>query len=328
MAGAEARLRTSRDYPLTLHELEARFSSEAACREYLRQLRWPGGFRCPHCGTARGWSVGRSDLMECASCHRQTSVTAGTIFDGTRKPLHMWFRAIWWVTSQKNGASAMGLQRVLGLGSYQTAWTWLHKLRRAMVRPGRDRLSGIVEVDETYVGGEEEGTDGRETYDKAIVVIAVEMHVPKGFGRIRMRRVRDVSAGSLTLVVRDAVESGSTVRTDGWKGYNDLPKHGYKRERTVVTGSGAPAHVHLPGVHRVASLLKRWLLGTHQGAVSNRHLDYYLDEFTFRFNRRSSRSRGLLFYRLMQQAVAVPAMPYKGLVGGTERRGSQDIVAT
>ena len=166
--------------------------------------------------------------MECASCQRQTSITAGTIFEGTRKPLGTWFRAIWWVTSQKNGASAMGLRRVLGLGSYQTAWTWLHKLRRAMVRPGRDRLSGFVEVDETYVGGEEEGTHGRETYRKAIVVIAVEMPFPKGFGRIRMRRVPDVSAASLTPFVCEAVESGSTVHTDGWKGYNDLPKHGYK----------------------------------------------------------------------------------------------------
>lgn len=327
MAGAEPRSRT-KDYPLTLDEFEGRFSSEAACREYLRQLRWPGGFRCPQCGTERGWSVGRGDLMECASCQRQTSITAGTIFEGTRKPLSTWFRAIWWVTSQKNGASAMGLRRVLGLGSYSTAWTWLHKLRRAMVRPGRDRLSGFVEIDETYVGGEEKGTHGRETYRKAIVVIGVEMHFPKGFGRIRMRRVPDVSAASLTPFVCAAVESGSTVHTDGWNGYNDLPKHGYKQERTVLTGSGDPAHVHLPGVHRVASLLKRWLLGTHQGAVSNRHLDYYLDEFTFRFTRRTSRSRGLLFYRLMQQAVAVPPAPYKGLVGGTERHGPQDVGGT
>jgi transposase-like protein len=317
-----------RDYPRTLDELEKRFGSEAACRAYLRQLRWPDGFRCPKCTSERDWPVGRGELMECASCHHQTSITAGTIFEGTRKPLSMWFRAIWWVTSQKNGASAMGLRRVLGLGSYQTAWTWLHKLRRAMVRPGRDRLSGFVEVDETYVGGEEEGTHGRETYRKAIVVVAVEIHCPKGFGRIRMRRVPDVSAASLTPFVCEAVEPGSTVHTDGWKGYDKLSKHGYKQKITVVKGSGDPAHVHLPGVHRVASLLKRWLLGTHQGAVSNRHLDYYLDEFTFRFNRRSSRSRGLLFYRLMQQAVAVRPVPYKRLVGGIEGLVPQDVGGT
>lgn len=226
---------------------------------------------------------------------------------------------MWYVTSQKFGGSALGLKRVLGLGSYQTAWSWLHKMRRAMVRPGRDRLRGCVEVDETYVGGKEQGVHGRKTYKKAIVTIAVEVHIPKGFGRIRMRRVPDVSAASLTPFVCDAVEPGSTVQSDGWHGYDDLPKHGYKRERMVLSASDDPAHVLMPGVHRVASLLKRWLLGTHQGAVSNRHLDYYLDEFTFRFNRRSSRARGLLFHRLVQQAVHVDPVPYTKLVGGKER---------
>jgi len=225
---------------------------------------------------------------------------------------------MWFVTSQKHGVTALGLKRVLGLGSYQTAWTWLHKLRRAMVRPGRERLSGYVEVDESYVGGEEEGTHGRETYKKAIVAIAVEMHDPKGFGRIRINRVPDVSSASLTPFVCQAVEPGSVVHTDGWNGYNALPKHGYERKVTVLSDSGDPAHVLMPGVHRVASLLKRWLLGTHQGAVSNRHLDYYLDEYTFRFNRRTSASRGLLFYRLMQQATSTPATCYRGLVGGAD----------
>lgn len=213
----------------------------------------------------------------------------------------------------------MGLKRVLGLGSYQTAWAWLHKMRRAMVRPGRDRLSGYVEVDETYVGGEEEGVRGRQTDKKAIVAIAVEVHDPKGLGRIRMRRIPDASAANLTPFVCDVVEPGSIVHTDGWKGYDRLAGSGYNREITVVSASGDPAHVAMPGVHRVASLLKRWLLGTHQGAVSNRHLDYYLDEYTFRFNRRTSRSRGLLFHRLTQQAVQVAPAPYKHLIGGKER---------
>jgi len=256
--------------------------------------------------------------MYCAFCQRQTSFTAGTIFEGTRKPLRLWFQAMWYVTSQKFGGSALGLKRVLGLGSYQTAWSWLHKMRRAMVRPGRERLSGYVEVDETYVGGEEEGVYGRQTHKKAIVVIAVEVHFPKGFGRVRMQRIPDASAASLTPFVRDAVEPGSTVHTDGWKGYDSLPKHGYTHERTVLSDSGDPAHVSMPAVHRVSSLLKRWLLGTHQGAVSNRHLDYYLDEYTFRFNRRTSKARGLLFYRLIQQAVQVAPVPYNQLVGGTD----------
>ena len=303
------------DYPRTLVEFEDWFSSEEACLQYLRRLRWRHGFRCPACGGEKAWPTGRGELR-CAACQRQTSPTAGTIFQGTTKPLRLWFRATWHVTNQKFGASALGLQRVLGFGSYQTAWAWLHKMRRAMVRPGREDLSGFVEVDEAYVGGLEEGAHGRQTEKKAIVVIAVEIHFPKGFGRVRLGRVPDVSAQSLTPFVRAAVEPGSTVHTDGWKGYDELPKWGYVRKRTVLSSSPDPAHVLMPGVHRIAALLKRWLLGTHQGAVSARHLDYYLDEYTFRFNRRASRSRGLLFYRLLEQAVQVDPIPYAKMLGG------------
>ncbi len=305
------------DYPRTLLELEKRFSTEDACREYLAALRWPEGFVCPECDTRKGWKMARG-LWLCAGCRRQVSVTAGTVFERSHSPLVLWFRAIWYVTSQKNGTSALGIQRVLGLGSYRTAWTWLHKLRRAMVRPGRDRLNGTVEVDESYVGGEEEGVAGRYTETKSIVAIAVEMRSPKGFGRIRMQQIPGVSAADLTPFVRAVVEPGSTVRTDGWNGYNEITKHGYRRDKTVVSSTGDPAHGALPGVHRGAGLLKRWLLGTHQGAVSRKHLDYYLDEFTFRFNRRTSRSRGKLFYRLAQQAVQVEPLPYRAIVGRPE----------
>jgi transposase-like protein len=223
---------------------------------------------------------------------------------------------MWYVTNQKSGVSALGLQRTLGLGSYQTAWTWLHKLRRAMVRPGRDRLRGTVEVDETYVGGVEAGVDGRQTNEKSLVVIAVEI-APKGFGRIRLGCVPDASRDSLIGFVRNAVEPGSDVRTDGLLAYRELPAHGYRHTVRVVAGSGQKSHEALPAVHRIAALLKRWLLGTHQGSVSARHLDYYLDEFTFRFNRRSATARGLLFYRLLQQAVEVKPAPYRRIVGGT-----------
>jgi transposase-like protein len=253
-------------------------------------------------------------------------VIAGTIFQGTRKPLRLWFLAMWFVTSQKHGANAMGLQRVLGLRSYETAWTWLHKLRRPMVRPGRDRLQGTVEVDESYVGGEEEGAIGRYTKTKAIVAIAVEIHSPKGFGRVRIQRVSGVSAADLTPFVRAAIEPGSMVHTDGWKGYNEITKHGYQRKATVISASGDPAHVALPGVHRVAALLKRWLLGTHQGAVSNKHLDYYLDEFTFRFNRRTAHARGLLFHRLAEQAIATPPVTYRGIVTGEGSAAAQKLL--
>lgn len=221
---------------------------------------------------------------------------------------------MWYLTTQKFGGNALGLKRIMGFGSYQTAWTWLHKLRRAMVRPGREMLSGRIEVDETYVGGMEEGVKGRETEKKAIVVVAVEVHDPTGFGRIRLRRVPDVSAASLVGFVRDVVEPGSTVLTDGWRGYDPLTDAGYCRERIALSASGDPAYVALPGVHRIVSLLKRWLLGTLHGAAGTKHLDYYLDEYTFRFNRRTSRARGLLFYRLVQQAATTPPTRFRELV--------------
>ncbi len=298
------------DYPRTLGEFDARFGSEEACRAYLFRLRWPDGFVCPRCQATRAWRTKRA-LIVCGSCEYQVSEIAGTIFEGTRKPLTLWFRAIWWVTSQKTGASALGLQHVLGLGSYYTAWTWLHKLRRAMVRPGRDRISGMVEVDESYVGGEKSGKRGRGAAGKTLVVIVAQIDGTR-IGRIRLRRVPDASAKSLEDAIQEGVEPGVAVRTDGWNGYNGLNRLGYVhkvvREKADV-GGGL-----LPHCHRVASLLKRWMMGTHQGAISHEHLDYYLDEYTFRFNRRTSRHRGKLFYRLIQQAVAVEATHYKTIV--------------
>ena len=289
-----------------------RFATEGACHAYLFGLRWPDGFVCPRCQGQTGWPTQRG-VVVCAACGYQASVTAGTIFQGTRKPLTMWFRAAWWVTSQKTGASALGLQRVLGLGSYQTAWTWLHKLRRAMVRPGRDRLSGRVEVDETFWGSLDEGHRGRGQPTQTLMVVAAEED-GHGIGRIRMRRIEDASAGSLHPFVVDSIEPGSVVHTDGWQGYAGLANTDYRHEATPYAPNKKAAAQLLPRVHRVVSLLKRWLLGTHQGAVSHDHLDYYLDEFTFRFNRRTSRHRGKLFYRLLQQAVAVPPTPYKAMV--------------
>src|SRR5271166_2679365 len=184
------------DYPQTLLEFEARFATDEACRQYLIQLRWPDGFVCPRCQAHTTWPSTRGRLV-CTACRCQTSVTAGTIFQDTRKPLRLWFRALWHVTSQKNGASALGMQRVLGLGGYLTAWTWLHKLRRAMVRPGRDRLRGRIEVDETYIGGaNEKGAHARQLRRKSLVVIAAQEE-GRGTGRIRMARIPDASAASL-----------------------------------------------------------------------------------------------------------------------------------
>jgi len=302
------------DYPKTVLEFEERFSSEEACRAYVCQLRWPEGFVCPHCGGRKAWKTSR-DLHRCSQCDRQVSLTAGTIFHDTHKPLRVWFRALWYVTNQKHGVSALGLQRVLGLGSYHTAWTWLHKLRCAMVRPGRDRLSGTVEVDETYVGGVKSGKPGRMASGKALVLVAAEDKGAKGIGRIRLHRVSDASAKSLIPAVEATIVPASTVRTDGWSGYGPLGSAGYRHR--VLREGATPGENPLPLVHRVASLLKRWLLGTHQGAVRVSHLDYYLDEYTFRFNRRTSRSRGKLFYRLVQQVVAVAPVTGQDIRGGT-----------
>ena len=238
------------DYPRTLQEFNEWFPSEEACAQYLHRLRWPDGFRCPGCGGDKAWPTARDELR-CAKCQRQTSVIAGTILEGTRKPLRMWFQTMWYVTNQKQGGSALGMQRILGLGSYQTAWTWLHKMRRAMVRPGRDRLTGRVEVDETYVGGDEEDVRGRQTETKAIVAVAIEVLEPRGLGRVRLRRVADVAARSLTPFVCKAVAPGSVVHTDGWSGYNQLAQHGYRHERSVLATSGDPAHVVMPAVHRL-----------------------------------------------------------------------------
>jgi len=242
------------------------------------------------------------------------SVTAGTIFHRSHLPLRVWFRAIWWGTNQKSGVSALGLQRTLGLGSYETAWACLHKLRRAMVRPGREPLTEEVEVDEIYVGGVERGGGKRHLGDtKALVGVAAEVR-GHGIGRIRLQRLPDASAESLVGFVRKTVAPGAVVRTDGWTASPGLAQHGYRHRPRPITGSGQTASTLLPRVHRVAALLKRWLLGSHQGRISREHLNEYLEEFTFRFNRRLSHHRGKLFYRLLQQAVVIDPVPYDRLV--------------
>jgi transposase-like protein len=298
------------DYPRTMMEMESRFADEAACREYLFGLRWPTGFVCPECNGREAWRL-RKGLWQCRGCRRQVSVTAGTIFESTHLPLRLWFRAMWQMTSQKNGISALGLQRVLGLGSYKTAWAMLHKLRRAMVRPGRERLSGRVEVDEAFWGAEEPGMKGgRETEHKALIITAVERKGSK-MGRVRLHFIPDTDRITLHTFIRDSVEPGSTVYTDGLQAYRELV--GYRHERQIQQHQ-RPGDYVLPHVHRIISLLRRWLMGTHQGAIAHAHLDDYLNEFTFRFNRRLSASRGKLFYRLVQQAAQVPHHAFADII--------------
>ena len=303
------------DYPKNLIELEKRFSTERACLEYLIQIRWPEGFQCPKCGHEKAWFTKRF-LFHCEQCGLQTSPIVGTLFQDTKKPLALWFRAMWHVTSQKYGANALGLQRILGLGSYHTAWRWLHKLRRAMVRPGRDRLSGTIEIDETYIGGKKPGKRGRGAEGKALVVVMVDISGDK-IGRIRLKCVKDASAQSLQAAIKESIKPGSELCTDDWKGYGDLPAIGYTHK--VIRHDSVVGKNLLPSVNRVVALLKRWLLGTYQGATNLSHLDYYLDEYTFRFNRRTSRSRGKLFYRLVQQAISIDPILVKDIYGGTKK---------
>jgi transposase-like protein len=303
------------DYPLTLLDFEKRFSTEENCRNYLFKLRWPDGFHCPRCGNENAWPISNVHY-QCTSCNYQSSVIAGTIFHKTRKPLTIWFRIIWWLAGQKNGASALGLKRILGLKRYDTAWTWLHKLRRAMVTPGRDCLDGSVEVDEAYIGGKKPGKRGRGAEGKALVFIAVEVNNSKT-GRIRLQRIPDASAQSLEDAIKKNIQLGSKILTDGWKGYNQVVKIGFKHE--VISQNSVIGEDLLPHCHQVVSLLKRWLLGTHQGAVRHKYLDYYLDEYTFRFNRRKSSHRGKLFYRLIQNAVHVSPTTRKQIIQKSDK---------
>lgn len=307
-----ASLRPGRDFPRSYAEMRTWFPGDDACLDFLEWLRWPDGFVCPRCGQAG--SRLRDGRFWCEPCRRRVSATAGTLFHRTRTPLTVWFAAAWYMTASKNGVAALTLYRLLGFGSYQTAWAMLHRLRTAMVRPGRDRLRGVVEVDETFFGGVRPGKRGRGAAGKTLVAVAVELHDPKGFGRCRLRVIPDAKADTLGPFLRDCVEPGSKLVTDGWRSYPSAVGTEYVHQAINVARSGSKAHVLLPGVHRVASLAKRWLLGTHQGAVEADHLQSYLDEFSFRFNRRGSEFRGLLFRRLMEHAVEVEPVPYRSLI--------------
>jgi transposase-like protein len=294
-------------YPINVMEFQDMFPTDQACFEYLCLVRWPEGFECPFCHHGEAWKMKRF-ILRCKNCRRDVSVTAGTIFQDRHISLRVIFQAMWYVVCQKQGVSALGLQGILGLGSYRIVWAWLHKLRTAMVRPGRDLLSGTVEVDETLVGGTHVGKRGRGAEGRELVLVAVEDQGETGVGRIRLKHIPDASGQTLEKSVAELVAPESTIRTDGWRGYNALKQKGFNH-LVVKHAKQEPGDNPTPLVHLVASLLKRWLLGTHQGGQNFSHLHYYLDEYTFRFNRRTSRSRGQLFYRLVQQALQVNPAP-------------------
>lgn len=292
-------------------EFEEMFKTEQDCIEYISSIRWPKGFECPVCGSIRYWKKNKG-RFECRDCHTETTVTNGTIFHKSTKPLMIWFRAIWWIVAQKNGVSAKGLQKILGLGSYRTSWTWLHKFRRLMVFSGRTKLQGTVEVDEVMIGGKTSGKRGRGAEGKSLIAVAVEVQGRKT-GRVRMAKIPDASSDCLNTFIENNIEQSSTIVTDGWKSYNNLVNMGYlhKIQKAVINDEDEEV---LPNVHRIASLLKRWLLGTHQSYLNKNKLEYYLDEYVFRYNRRTSTSRGLLFLRLIEQAVITEPVSYKKII--------------
>jgi transposase-like protein len=288
-------------YPRTFEEFLAWFSSEEDCARYLEWIRWPDGFVCPECGGKDSGRTGRG-LWHCKGCRHQSSVTAGTVFEDSRKPLRLWFHVMWLMMAQKTGLSAKNLCATYGFGSYQTAWGWLQKFRSVMIREGREQLAGRVEVDETYVGGQKEGSRGRGAKGKTLVLVVVEGDRQK-LGRVRFRCVKTLSQTIVESFAHDYVKPGTTVITDGLSIYDGLTAAGFRHCPHIITAGGEVARGQLDHVHLVVSLLKRWLIGTHQGAVTPSHLQLYLNEFAFRFNRRLSQHRGKLFYRLMQQAV-------------------------
>ncbi|MCE3247370.1 MAG: tnpA 3 [Geminicoccaceae bacterium] len=308
------------DLPGDLPTFLKRFGSDARCRAYLVRARWPAGFRCERCGHDQAYSHKKRLIEECRTCGKQHSILAGTIFEQTKSGLAQWFLAIYLVTSSKGGISAMELKRQMGFGSYQTAWSWLHKIRRAMVRPERTPLAARVEADETYVGGPRPGRSGRGAGGKTVVAGAVESGRGKAtgrrLGRLRLAVVADVSAKSLEGFLGQNVARPTTVVTDGWSGYGGLATAGYAHAPLNLSASWGDASLRLPAIHLVFGLAKRWLLGTHHGAVSKKHLSAYLDEFVFRFNRRTARCISHRFARLIQHAVQTAPITYRAIVAG------------
>lgn len=292
-------------------EFEAMFKNEQNCIDYIESIRWKQGFVCPICGSIRYWKKSKG-RYECIDCGAEYTVTNGTIFHKSTKPLLIWFHAIWWMVAQKNGVSAKGLQKILGLGSYQTAWTWLHKFRRLMILNGRNKLQGTVEVDEVFLGGKKSGKRGRGAEGKSIIAVAVEINGRKT-GRIRLAKIPNATSEALNGFIENNIEKSSKIVSDAWTGYAELDKLGYEHEIQNSSVKDGDEEI-LPNVHRIASLLKRWLLGTHQSYLNKNKLEYYLDEYVFRYNRQTSTSRGLLFMRLIEQAVITAPVSYKEII--------------
>lgn len=306
------------DLPKDMPTFLERFGTDELCRQFIVQARWSEGFRCSGCGNDQAYSHKKRLIEECRACGKQHSILAGTIFEQTKTGLAKWFLAIYLVTSSKGGIAAAELQRQLGFKSAQTAWTWLHKLRRAMKRPGREPLCEHVEADETYIGAPRPGVRGRGAKGKSIAAGAVEIHPGQGarnrLGRLRLQQIPDSSAQSLENFLQDNTTKPITVTTDAWKGYNSLENQGYTHDRLNISQSENNASTRMPAIHLVFGLTKRWLLGTHHGAVRAKHLQAYLDEYVFRFNRRMAKCISHRFARLVQYALQTKPATYRSIV--------------
>ncbi len=280
-----------RNFPKTAPEFEARFATEDDCIAYWIKARWGGTPACARCQGTRLWVERDGSLFECADCGHQTSLTSGTMLEKTRKPFKTWFRAVFEVSSRRNGVSAMDLQRILGFGSYKTAWSWLQKIRAALVRPDRERLSEAVEIDEAFVGGKRRG--------KSMVLVATETD-----GRLRLAHALTNDAETLKTFADASIAADAAVTSDGHAGYNETALG--ERNHTMIVQTPAERRVKdsLQTVHWTVSLLKRWLLGTHGGAVTPRHLQAYLDEFAFRWNRRKTNGVGRISARTIEGLVS------------------------
>ena len=295
-----------RDFPKTATAFEKRFATEDDCRAYWIEARWGGKPACAKCQCTRVWVVHQGRHFECAACGHQTSLTAGTPLEKTRKPLKMWFRAVFEISSRRNGISGKELQRIMGFGSYETAWTWLHKLRASLVRPNREALGDDVQIDEAFVGAKRAG--------KSLVLVAKESH-----GRVRMTHAENNDAETVKRFAAAEIAADADVTSDGHKGYS-AKSLGERRHAAIVQSKAERAEADaLQATHWTISLLKRWLLGTHASAVSPKHLQAYLDEYTFRHNRRATQGVGRIAARTIQQLVASAPITMRQIVDETVR---------
>ena len=302
--------RIMEEFPKSEIEFDQRFMNESACYDYLYKMKWPGGFKCFQCGHGYYW-ISTKNIYICKCCKRQYSLTAGTIMDSSKKPITYWFKAMWWFTTRKSGVNAVNLKDLLGLGSYNTAWLWLQKLRRCTIRSERAKLSGNVEIDEFFIGGQKSGKRGRGSEGKTAVIAAVEKKGRK-LGRIRLDVIPDCSGNSLKSFINDHIKPGSHITTDGWKGYQVIDQEAFVHHQVIQTKAFDKDSV-LPGVHLIASLFKRMIRGTHQGRFEPKYLQRYLDEYVFRFNRRTSKSVGKKFMRIVQQVANSTKITYQNV---------------